>query len=520
MKQNRLAAIDIGTNSIRSIIIQADAAGKYKILDDEKVTVRLGEGLHQTGSIAPAAWERALEALTRQKKIIDGYQVRSIEAVATSAVRKASNGADFISAIKSRNGLEVEVISGEDEAELAALSAFHNFDLEGIHHLIFDIGGGSLELVTAQGTHIEEVLSLELGAVFLTEKFLKSDPVRPDEHQKLRRHVRKALKSSFDLQEHSAMQCLLGSGGTTTAAAAMVMAARRERHDSVHGCELLRSEVVHLLAGLLRMSDKERRSLPGLSPDRADIIVAGVTVINELMEFFRVNLLRVNERGIREGLILRGLRKQRLLPQGKPQRSWRESALEFGRSCHFDQEHSRHIANLALEIFQTLSARFGYTEREGRLLEVAALLHDVGYFINYSSHHKHSYHLIRHADLFGFTPRERELIANIARYHRKSLPKKKHEQYTRLSSDDQALVSRLGGIVRLCDGLDRRRNRAVRTLNRSLSKGTLRLGLVGQDDMSVELFGAKEKSDLFLAALDLQLVIEVSTGPHRPESPT
>ena len=508
MTQNRLAAIDIGTNSIRSIVIQFDAAGEYKILDDEKVTVRLGEGLNQTGSISPAAWERALEALSRQKKIIDGYGVRSIEAVATSAVRKAANGADFISEIRSRIGLEVEVISGEDEAELAAQSAFHNFDLEGVRHLIFDIGGGSLELITALGTHIEEVLSLELGAVFLTENFLKNDPVNPAEHQKLRKHIRKALKNSLAGQERPAMQCLVGSGGTITSIAAMVTAGRRERYDSVHGYELLRSEVVHLLAMLLRMSDKDRRALPGLSPDRSDIIIAGVTVVDELMDFFQVNLLRVNERGIREGLILRGLRKQQLLPRDKPRRSWRESALEFARSCHCDEIHSLHVAKLSLEIFQALLPRFEFTDRQKRLLEAAALLHDVGYFINYSSHHKHSYHLIRHADLFGFNPRERELIANIARYHRKSLPKKKHDQFTRLAAADQVLVSRFGGIVRLCDGLDRRRNSVVERLDCFLSPGALRLGLVGQDDMSVELFGARAKSDLFQSAFNLKLVIE------------
>jgi exopolyphosphatase / guanosine-5'-triphosphate,3'-diphosphate pyrophosphatase len=508
VKQERLAAIDIGTNSIRSIVIQVDAAGKYRILDDEKVTVRLGEGLNQTGNLSPAAWERALEALSRQKKIIDGYKVRSIEAVATSAVRKAANGTDFIKAIKSQIGLDVEVISGEEEAELAALSAFHNFDLEGVRHLIFDIGGGSLELITALGTHIEEVLSLDLGAVFLTETFLKGDPVSPEEHLKLRKFIRKALKNSFLAEERSAMQCLVGSGGTITSIAAMVTAGRRERYDSIHGYELLRSEVVHLLAMLLRKSDKERRTIPGLNPDRSDIIIAGVTVVDELMDFFQVNLLRVNERGIREGLILRGLRRQRLLPREKPLRSWRESVLEFARSCHFDEEHSLHVEKLALEIFQILAARFGFTDKERRLLEAASILHDVGYFINYSSHHKHSYHLIRHADLFGFTPRERELIANIARYHRKALPKKKHEQYTRLAAADRALVSRFGGIVRLCDGLDRRRNGIVETMERTLSPSTLRLGLIGQDDMSVELFGARDKSDLFQAAFNLKLIIE------------
>ena len=511
MKHTRLAAIDIGTNSIRSIIIETAGNGKYRILDDEKVLVRLGEGLHQSGVIAPAAWERALEALSRQKKIIDGYKVGSIEAVATSAMRKAANGAELVRAIKSSTGLNVEVISGEEEAELAALSAAHNFDLDGVRHLIFDIGGGSLELISALGAHTEETLSLELGAVFLTESFLKSDPVQAVEHQKLRKYIRKTLKASYT-GDRNGMQCLIGSGGTITSIAGMIAATRGERFDSIHGYELLRSEVVHLLAMLVRKSDKERRSIPGLNPDRSDIIIAGVTVVDELMDLFQVNVLKVNERGIREGLILRGLRRQNLLPAGKKARSWRDSALEFGHACHFDEGHSQHVAKLALEIFKSLSARFGFTEKDRRLLEGAALLHDIGYFINYSSHHKHSYHLIRHADLFGFTPRERELIANIARYHRKSMPKKKHDQFTRLTAADQLLVSRLGGILRLCDGLDRRRNAVVQRLDCALSQNTLKITMIGKEDMSVELYGAKAKADLLQEGCRLKVLLEAGSG--------
>ncbi|TSK08942.1 MAG: Ppx/GppA family phosphatase [Geobacter sp.] len=506
MKQTRLAAIDIGTNSIRSIVIETSGNGKYRILDDEKVLARLGEGLHQTGAIAPAAWERAIEALSRQKKIIDGYKVSAIDAVATSAVRKASNGAELVRAIKKSTGLEIEVVSGEEEAELAALSAQHNFELEGVRHLIFDIGGGSLELISALGTHTEEMLSLELGAVFLTESFLKSDPVLGTEHQKLRKHIRKSLRTAYT-GERSGMQCLVGSGGAVTSIAAMIAAARKEKFDSLHGYELLRSEVVHLLAMLARKSDKERRAIPGLNPERSDIIVAGVTVVDELMDFFQVNHLKVNERGIREGLILRGLRRRNLLPE-KKRRSWRDSALEFAHSCHIDEGHAEHVARLSLQLFKALAPRYGWGPKEMRLLDAAAIMHDVGYFISYSSHHKHSYHLIRHADLFGFTPRERELMANIARYHRKSVPKKKHEEFTRLSPDDQLLVARLGGILRLCDGLDRRRNAVVRGVDCALTQDTLELTLNGDEEMSVELYGAKAKSDLLQEACKVRLVLQ------------
>ncbi|HJV64996.1 MAG TPA: Ppx/GppA phosphatase family protein [Geomonas sp.] len=504
----RLAAIDIGTNSIRSLVIEPLPHGKYRILDDEKALVRLGVGLNQTGKISPLAWERAMEALIRQKKIIDGYKVDSIVAVATSAVRKAANGAELISDIKERTGLDVKVISGEDEAALAALSAFHNFDLEGVRYLIFDIGGGSLELVTALGTHMEELVSLELGAVFLTETFLKQDPVNPEELLKLRKYVRKTLKACYT-GERTGMHCLVGSGGAISSIASMITAARRERYDSLQGHELLRSEVVHLLAMLGRKTDKERRATPGLNPDRSDIIVAGVAVVDELMDFFKVNVLKVNERGIREGLILQGLRKQGLLAE-KTARNWRGSVMEFAHSCHYEPEHSQQVGKLALEVFQALAKRYKFTAKDARLLEAAALMHDVGYFISYASHHKHSYHLIRHADLFGFTPRERELMANIARYHRKALPKKKHDEFVRLAAGDRALVSKLGGILRLCDGLDRRRNSVVEKLECTLTSTTLQIRTVGHDDMSVEVHGAQAKSDLFEAAFNIKVVVEAN----------
>jgi len=515
VKKNRLAAIDIGTNSIRSIVVEADRSGKFRILDDEKVAVRLGEGLHETGALAPAAAQRAIDALARLKKIIDGYGVRATEAVATSAVRKAANGAAFIATIARDVGLTVRVISGEEEAELVALSAFNNFDLGETRQLMVDIGGGSLELVTSVGQHIEEIFSLELGAVYLTETFLKSDPLTSREYSALRRHIRKTLKATF-WEGRPLVPALIGSGGTITAIAAMAMAGRSEAYGSGHGYEVLRSDVVHLLAMLLRKDLEERRAVPGLNPDRADIIVAGITVIDELMEFCQTNLLRINERGIREGIILKGLRKYHLLPAVKKPPSWRDAVLEFAASCHVDEEHARHVARLALLIFETVARPFKFGEKEARILEAAALLHDIGYFINYSAHHKHSYHLIRHADLFGFTPRERELVANVARYHRKSLPKKKHEEFMRLSAPDRELVSRLGGILRLADGLDRRRTGSVATLDCLLSPGKLRIRLAGADDLSVELFGGKIKGDLFQEAFGLKLMLEAPSTSLPP----
>lgn len=508
MKKHRLAAIDIGTNSIRCIVVEAGGNGGFRILDDEKATVRLGEGLTASGVISPPARERARDALLRMRKITEGLGCRDIVAVATSAVRKAANGPEFVAAMHAETGIAIRVIDGEEEAELAALSARHHFDMGGTRYGLVDIGGGSIEVVVATGHHIEEIVSLELGAVFLTETFLPRDPIPDKDFDRLRKHLRKTLGTALAGTD-APLGCLIGSGGTITSIAGMIVAQRREPFDTVHGFEVLRSEIVHLLAMLRRKSCKERRAIQGLSPERADIIVAGITAVDALMRFFGTNLLRVNERGIREGLIIRSLSERGLWPETGGRRDWLTSVREFARSCHADEEHGEQVRALALAIFDALAADPLLDGRARQMLEAAALLHDVGYFISYDRHHKHSYHLIRHAELFDFSPREREIVANLSRYHRKALPKPRHDNFTRLSPADQELVAKLGGILRLADGLDRRRSRAVDALSCTVTSDCLAIDLHGSGDLSVEAYGGQAKGDLFAAAFGREVLIRI-----------
>jgi exopolyphosphatase / guanosine-5'-triphosphate,3'-diphosphate pyrophosphatase len=508
MNKKRLAAIDIGTNSIRCIVVEVDHQGRYTVLDDEKATVRLGENLASSGAISPAAFARAVDAMSRIRKLIDGLKVSEVEAVATSAMRSATNGGELVEVLTRELGREIRIISGEEEAELVAKSVRHNFDMSGKRYMIIDIGGGSVEIMSAVANHVESSFSLDLGAVRMTDRFLTSDPVRTTDISKLKRFVRSELKTVF-AEERPAVQTFICSGGTITALASMVMSMRRQTYSTSHGVEVLRSEVVHLLAMLVRKDIKSLRNVPGLNPDRADIIVAGLVVIDELMKYFGANMMLVNERGIREGLIISCMKRLQLLPDSVTQRSWKESVLEFARSCHFDEPHSRHVAKVSLSIFDSLAKEFELKKNDRRLLEAAALLHDVGYFISYNSHHKHSHHLIRHADLFGFSPREREMVALIARYHRKSLPKKKHPEYAGLEMKDQQAVSRLGGILRLSDGLDRRRSGLVEVVALSRVGSTFSFKLLGTEDISVEIFGGNAKKDLFEKAFGGGVVFEV-----------
>jgi len=265
---------------------------------------------------------------------------------------------------------------------------------------------------------------------------------------------------------------------------------------------------VHLLAMLERKTLKERKALPGLSPDRADIILAGVAAVDEVMRYFGVNILRVNERGVRQGLILKSLEKHGLAPLPEEAKNRIASVWNFARQCHVNESHAGQVAKLALDIFDSVGPAFGLEGRNRQLLEAAAILHDVGYLINYEKHHQHSYHLIRHANLFGFSPREKEVVANLARYHRKKLPRKKHENFALLPPEDRRLVKQLGGILRLADGLDRRRNQAVEALDCQLTDSGLRITLHGQEDLSVEIYGGQTKGDLFEEAFGCKLSLE------------
>lgn len=502
----RLAAIDIGTNSFRCIIVEADPCGTFRVLDDEKASVRLGEGLTETGFISKAATARAVEALERMSKISHGLKAEIASVVATSAVRKALNSSQFIRHIEDKTGLRINVISGAEEAQLASLSVLNNFDMEQQRYAMADIGGGSVEIILATGHHAETVTSLELGAVFLTEKFLHHDPVEFGELKKLRKHIRKALKKE-GIGDGLPVNCLIGSGGTMTNMGSMVMAMRNENYESIHRYEIMHSEIIHLLAMLTRKTHKERLQTPGLNPERADIILAGMILTDELMRRCRTNLLKINAQGIREGLILQSLQDRGLREPTSKTRDWRDSILEFARSCRFDEQHSTQVNRLAQKIFVTIAADNNLIERHAQYLEAAALLHDIGYFISYDRHHKHSYHLIRHANLFGFNPRERDIIANLARYHRKGKPKKRHENFTNLCQEDQKLVKQIGGILRLADGLDRRRNNQVNDIECHLNASYFEMKIIGAADLTVEHYGASSKGDLFEAAFGYKLIV-------------
>ena len=500
----RLAAIDIGTNSIRLVVAEVEPDGRYRVLDEEREMTRLGRGLFERGRLGSEPMERSLAALTKMKAVADGFKVAELRAVATSAVREASNGRAFCQEVRRRCGLSIHVISGEEEAQLTKLSALHHIDVGGRSVAIVDIGGGSVEVTLAAGAVVDEIVTLPLGAVRLTERYDSAQALPPRRWRRMRRGIDRALDAGLGKPPFYP-EIMIGSGGTFTNLANMAQLEREGTARNVQGYVLSRGEIVHLLHRLRAISLEERRQIPGLNPNRADIIVAGVAAIARLAKRLGTQQIVVNEGGLRDGLLL-DMIAERLPRAGavaaRPALRL-DSARQFARLCHSSERHCEHVTKLAGQIFDGLAERFALPVESRELLAAAALLHDIGYVINHAKHHKHAYHLIVHGDLRGFTQREIEIIANVARYHRKAFPSKRHGPFARLEKDDRQLVRSLAGILRVADGLDRTHTQRVSAVACVLRRDRIRLILHARTDPRVEIWDAQRKSGLLAETFEM-----------------
>jgi len=502
MSTLRLGAIDIGTNSIRLVVAEVEADGSYRVLEEEREMTRLGHGLFERGRLMSDVMERALAALTKMKMIADGFEVAELRAVATSAVREASNGRAFCQEVRRRCGLRVEIISGDEEAQLTLRSAQHHFDLAGRSVAVVDIGGGSMEVTLAAGAVVDQVYTLPLGAVRLTEAYCDGgdDQLSPKRWRRLRRAIDRVLEDKLGKPPFYP-EMMIGSGGTFTNLAEMAKAEREGTTKNVQGYALSRAEVVHLLHRLRATPLDVRRQTPGLNPRRADIIVAGAAAVSRLAKRLGTQQILVNTGGLRDGLLLAMIAEH--LPAADVSRPANrlESVRAFARKCRSGERHCEQVALLAGEIFDGVRERFDVPPEGRELLVAAALLHDVGYMINHAKHHKHAYHLILHGDLQGFTQREIEVIANIARYHRKAHPRKRHENFARLDRGDRRLVRVLAGILRVADGLDRTHTQRVTGVACEVRRGQIRLCLQAASDPRVEIWDAERKAELLGEAI-------------------
>jgi exopolyphosphatase/guanosine-5'-triphosphate,3'-diphosphate pyrophosphatase len=473
-----------------------------------KAAPRLGAGIQQTGELNRAAIDAALAALGRMEALSTQLGAKRRRVVATSAVREASNAAEFLGRVKLETGLDVVVLDGEDEARLGFRSAQAHFDLGSGRAAVIDIGGGSLEIALSAEGLVERLISLPFGAIRLTERYF-SRGITPRAMRKLRRAVRRGLRQEFSARDWRGAQ-VIGSGGTFTNLAGIVLARQGMRiARTVHGTIVQRVELEHVVDYLAALSPAERQTVPGLNAARADIIVAGLAVIAEVLARLEAKSFAVSSYGIREGILLELARvKARSADRGEARE---RSVRELAQRSHFEEPHARQVQKLAVRLFDSIGEKLGCHPEERQTLSDAALLHDIGYHINYDKHHKHSYHLISHAELLGMTPAEQILIANVARYHRGAEPRRSHGNFGPLNAADRARVRRLAAILRVADGLDRGHTAAVADVRVRWLDRALRLIPVPAEGASIrlELWGASKKSGLLskIAGVPVEMVM-------------
>ncbi len=497
---HRIAAIDVGSNSIRLVVAEVLPSGGYRVLDEERENTRLAAALTKTGRLDPKAADTTVTVLRNFLSIAAGYNVNQIRAIGTSALRDAEDGHEFCDRVRKDLKLSIEVISANEEARLAFLSVARAFDISGRKVAVADIGGGSTELVLASSGLVDQVYETKLGAVRVAEECNVTGRVSDKRVGQLREFIDRKLKKEVG-KPPFVPDMLFGTGGTFTALASIIMAQQGIAGQPMWGFRVSRPQIRHLVADLANMSLERRCKVAGLTPQRADIIVAGLAIIERIMRQLRVNVVQVHTRGVRDGLLLTMVQLSPT-PPAVPAEDRRAAVEEFAKNCGVDLPHARQVARIAGTLWQQLTTPLGLKLEDRELIESAALMANVGYLINFEGHHKHSYHLIVNSELPGFERRQLQILANVARYHRGARPKQRHESFSELSLEDQNRVRELAAILRLALALDRTHQQNVADVRARVRDDLVRIVIQSQGDTNVDLWAAERKVDLFEQVFD------------------
>lgn len=513
----RLAAIDIGTNSLHMIIVRVRPDFSFEVVDREKDMVRLGAGGLDGRSLTPEAMHAALQVLAKFKRLAESHGVEEIVAVATSAVREAKNGGEFLRGIQHETGIRARVISGTEEARLIHLAASYGVGSANEVLSVIDIGGGSVEITRGRSGTLEQGQSFKLGVIRLTERFVKSDPIAPRDERKLARHVEAELGSYLDRLAAKGCGRVIGTSGTALSLGAVALAQNgrppdapvRSQRVSAKGLRRVRKQLVE--ANL-----EQRLRVPGLEPRRADIAVAGAILLDTILKRLDATDLTLCDLSLREGLVLDYItrHRKRIAHADRYPDVRRRSVIELAERCNYVAEHAQQIARLCVWLFDATRSAHGLTDREREWLEYAALLHDIGVHISYEAHHKHSYYLIRNGDLRGFEPEEIQIIALIARYHRRATPKRSHDGFGELARPQQKAVKALAAILRLAESLDRSHAQSVTglTIHQEAEATVLQIHSAG--DVELELWAAARHAEPFQRLTGTPLRVEAVKDAH------
>lgn len=500
-----LAAVDIGTNSFHLVVARVAGLTAFEVLAREREMVRLGSGSGQLKHLDPEAVQRGVEALARFRKVADAHGAH-VAAVATSAVREADNNQEFIQRAKAEAGVDVQVISGFEEARLIHLGVLQAVPVFDQRLLMCDIGGGSTELLLGLKGETLAARSLKLGHLRLTEKFFASRKLTASAVESCRRHIRSTLAPFGREVRRLGYDVAVGSSGTVGAVCALAMARKAEPVPRTwNNYELTKADMSAVVKSLVKAPTLAARSkLPGLDPRRSDIILAGALILEQVFEEFDVEAMKFSDYALREGVLLDAWQRRHGGSLHHLSDLRRRSVLFLADLMDEDRVHSDHVARLALDLFDQTEQIHSLGDEAREYLEAAALLCNIGLFLSHAGHHLHSHYMIRNSEhLTGFTDREIGLIAQIARYHRRGAPRRGHPEFAALLKDDQQLVKTCAGLLRVAIGLDRHQGARVDAVQVVTDEQELIIEVAPcpDADIALELYSASQRCELLAETL-------------------
>jgi exopolyphosphatase/guanosine-5'-triphosphate,3'-diphosphate pyrophosphatase len=489
----RVAAVDIGTNSIHMIVVEIRPDLSFEVIDREKEMVRLGQGGLDGRALTAEAMHAALQVLSKFRRLAESHQVDDMIAVATSATREAENGGEFLRVVTQQTGIRPRVISGTEEARLIHQAAVYGASFPGDTAVVIDIGGGSVEVTRGVGSAMDLGRSFKLGVIRLSERFIKSDPLERRDERKLVRYIDEEAGRYLDQVVRAGFDRVIGTSGTILSLGAVAIAADgRAPATTLRNRRIPAKQVRRLRKELTALDLEQRLRVPGLEPRRADLAVAGVVLLDVLLRRLGAPDITLSDLSLREGLVLDYIARHRkeIAQADRYPDVRRRSVFELAERCNFWPEHAQQVSRLAVALFEQTRAIHGLTDREREWLEYAAILHDIGVHISYERHHKHSYYLITNGMLRGFEPEEIEIIGLIARYHRQAPPKRRHDGFGSLKRRSKRTVRTLAAILRLAESLDRSHSQVVTGLELHDRGDDYLLQIRASGDAELELWSA------------------------------
>ena len=519
----RIAAIDIGTNSVHMLVVRVREDMSFEVIEREKAMVRLGAGGLDGRALTAEAMAAALQALSKFRRLAESRQVDVILAAATSATREARNGGEFLDRIARETGIRPRVISGAEEARLIHQAAVYGVDAATGRSVVIDVGGGSVEITLGTASDIQLARSFKIGVIRLTERFVRTDPLAARDERRMVRHILEEVDRHCELITASGYDWVIGTSGTIlslgTLAATMI---RGTPPAELRNLRIPAKQIRRVRKTVSKLDLEQRLTLPGLDPRRADLTVAGAVLADTLLRRLGATELTLCDLALREGLVLDYIRRNRrrianvdAIPDIR-----RRSTLELAERCNYQAEHARHVARLALVLFDRTRSLHAMSEREREWLEYAALMHDIGAHISFVRHHRHSYYLIKNGDLRGFQPDEIEVMALVARYHRRGTPKPSHDEYARLSAPLRRTVRLLASILRVAESLDRSHGQVVNGLDVEDHGSEMAITITTSGDAELEVWATSRHLRPFERAIARPVRIGVGAPPAREGGPS